>query len=259
MLRLPGNRSRRVGRPLLPAEVSLRRSAILPEIAGLVLISAAATAPTGRPGGHQPEPAGAVSQLAPPPDTITRKYDVHFAYTGWTGLIDAPDCVAMVNPQGYDSLVGTLIGLENPDDPDEPVMYVGTLRRTVRIDYCQTWGPDDQPKWCVATLTGAARMQVELEVYGEEGRGAWLKARPDSLRPRPDSVRVSGTCPRADMDSIAASFPRGDSGGSPSGQPIDEPEPPKFYVAGIARLRVGLYPADPQQGGWVLRVVRGPP
>jgi hypothetical protein len=193
------------------------------------------------------------------PDTITRKYDVQLAYTGYTGLADSPDCVAMVNRQGYDSLVGTLTGLEDPDEPDGNVTYYGTMRRVVRIDYCQTWGPDDQQEWCVATLTGAARMKVELEVYGEEGRGAWLKARPDSLRPRPDSVRVSGSCPRADMDSIAATFPRGDSGGSPSGQPIDEPDPPRFYVDDMPRLRVGFYPADPQQGGWTLKVLRGSP
>jgi len=189
------------------------------------------------------------------PDTTTRKYEVQLAYTGYTGLADSRDCEALVNQAGYDSLVGTVAGIEPTGRSGDPTTYYGTLRRVVKIDYCLA-GAGDDGKWCVATLTGTARMQVELTVHGEEGEGAYLKADPDSLRPLPDAVRVTGTCSQADMDEIRAAFPSGESGGSPSGQPIPETEPPRFHASGSPRLRVGVYPADAEQGGWALRVVR---
>lgn len=188
--------------------------------------------------------------------TITRKYDVQLAFTGYTGLAESPDCRALVDLQGYDSLVGTLSGVETPNQPDEDVVYTGTLRRKTRIDYCEAT-PGDQPTWCVAKLTGAARMNVELTVYGEADRGAYLKAMPGTSPL--DSVVVRGNCARADMDSIRADYPSGESGGTPDGQPIAEISPPRFYLSGVPRLRVGYFPPDSVQGGWGLRVVRAVP
>lgn len=188
--------------------------------------------------------------------TITRKYDVQLAFTGYTGLAESQDCRALVDLQGYDSLAGTVAGIESPGQSDEDVVYRGTLTRRTRVDYCLAVG-GDQPKWCVAKLTGAARMSVELTVYGEADRGAYLKAMPG---PGPlDSVAVRGGCAPADMDSIRVDYPSGESGGTPDGQPIAETSPPRFYVSGAARLRVGYFPPDSVQGGWGLRVVRAVP
>jgi len=38
-------------------------------------------------------------------------------------------------------------------------------------------GRDDAERvWCVATLTESASIKVEITVYGEAGRGVWVKA-----------------------------------------------------------------------------------
>lgn len=188
--------------------------------------------------------------------TITRKYDIQLAYTGYTGLAESQDCRAMVDLQGYDSLAGTVTGIESPGPSDEEVVYRGTLTRRTSMDYCLAIG-GDQPKWCVARLTGAARMNVELTVYGEADRGAWLKAMPGT-NPL-DSVTVRGNCAPADMDTIRVDYPSGESGGTPDGQPIAEVNPPRFFVGGIPRLRIGYFPPDSVEGGWGLRVVRATP
>lgn len=68
-----------------------------------------------------------------------------------------------------------------------------------------------------------------------------------------------GDCYQAEMDEIRADYPSGQSGASPSGQEINEVDPPKLFVNGMARLRPGYFPRDPVQGGWALRVVRALP
>ena len=187
-----------------------------------------------------------------------RNYDIHLAFTGYTGLAKSQDCDARANPQGYDSLIGTVTGRET-NEPDEDMVYTGTLRRRTSIDYCQTRPArgSDQVGWCVATLTATARMDVEVTVYGEEGRGAWIKAKP--AQPRADTSRVAGNCLQPDMDSIRVEYPGGTSAGSPDGQPIDESAPPRFIVNGIPRLRTGYFPPDTVQRGWALRVLRAVP
>ena len=191
-----------------------------------------------------------------PHQAITRKYDIQLAFTGYTGLAESQDCRALVDLQGYDSLAGTISGIESPGPSDEEVVYQGTLTRRTRVDYCLAVG-GDQPTWCVAKLTGAARMNVELTVYGEADRGAYLKAVPGTSPL--DSVSVRGNCAPADMDSIRVDYPSGESGGTPDGQPIAELNPPRFVVSGIPRLRVGYFPPDSVEGGWGLRVVRAIP
>ncbi len=189
---------------------------------------------------------------------ITRSYDVHLAFRGYTGLAESQDCGVIVNAQGYDSLIGTVTGTET-NEPDEDVVYTGTLRRRTKIDYCQTRPAptSDQVAWCVATLTAVARMEVEVTVYGEEGRGAWIKAKP--AKPPADTSRVTGSCLQPDMDSIRVDYPSGASAGSPDGQAIDETTPPRFIVNGIPRLRIGYFPPDTVQRGWGLRVLRATP
>lgn len=187
-----------------------------------------------------------------------RKYDLQLAFTGYTGLAESQDCRVTVNAQGYDSLTGTVTGIET-NEPDEDVVYTGTLRRKTKIDYCQTIPVrgSDQLGWCVATLTATARMDLELTVYGEQGRGAWIKAEPS--QPPGVTSRVAGSCLQSDMDSIRVDFPSGTSAGSPDGQPIDESTPARFFVNGVPKLRTGYFPPDSVQGGWGLRVVRASP
>lgn len=190
--------------------------------------------------------------------SITRSYDVHLVFTGYTGLAESQDCDARANAQGYDSLIGTVTGTET-NEPDEDVVYTGTLRRRTMIDYCQTLPArgSDQLGWCVATLTATAPMEVELTVYGEAGRGAWINAKP--TQPRADTSRVAGNCLQPDMDSIRVDYPSGESAGSPDGQPLDESTPPRFIVNRIPRLRIGYFPPDMVQRGWGLRVLRATP
>ena len=187
------------------------------------------------------------------------KYEVRYAYIGYTGLAESDECGIKANAQGYDSLVGSVSGIESDGRSDDDVVYVGQLTRVTKIDFCQTRGKrsadDDEQVWCLATLTGRATMVVEITVYGDEGRGAWIKAEPDSTRVA--TVTVEGDCNPMDMQELKQGYPSGESGGSPSGQGIAEPATPGFVVGGVPRLRVGSYP--PEEGGWGLQVVRALP
>jgi hypothetical protein len=166
-----------------------------------------------------------------------RSFRVELAYVGYVGLVESRDCTSRVNLQGYDSLIGTVEGIENPAEPEEDVVYTGRLKRKTMIDYCETKpkspGTPDELVWCSARLTGAVDMNVELTVYGEDGNGAWLKAKPAGP---PDSLKVQGDCLQADMDTIMARYPGGESAGSPDGQPIAESSAARFQVQGVRRL-----------------------
>jgi hypothetical protein len=195
------------------------------------------------------------------------EYQVAFTYIGYTGLVDGyPNCA--VKTDGTDSLTGNLTGYESPD-PDEDIVYTGTLKRVTAMDICETKGRnrpadiDDEQVWCEGTLTGSANMRVSLTVYGEADRGAWLKTRPDTGRA---TSAVSGNCASPTLATYRTAYPGGSGGGggSPDGQPIEDAfGTVKFFVNGLARLRVGLYPPDPgltlagsPGSGWALQVIR---
>jgi hypothetical protein len=184
-----------------------------------------------------------------PADTITRRYDVQLGMTGYAGLIHTRECTALTNPAGYDSLLGTVTGVEMTQASTEPVTYTGILRRKTRIDYCLP----KEPGWCVVTLTGEARMQVQIELHEDSLAGAWMKA--DSVAPA-ITESATGTCGRAEKDEILLDYPSGESAGSPDGQAIEETASNLFYVTGLRRLRVGLFPPNAVEGGWGMRVTR---
>jgi hypothetical protein len=190
-----------------------------------------------------------------------RSYEVQLGFSGYSGLTDSEDCAARVNKQGYDSLTGTVKGVEPDGKSDEEVLYQGVLRRSTRIDNCETRpkdpGKPDELVWCVATLTGEAQMNVEIRIDGEEGRGAYVNAKPvvGSVK----NLKVEGDCAAADMVQMRKEYPGGESGGSPDGQAIPESAPPKFFVAGVPRLRAGYFPPDKNHPGWGLRVLRAAP
>ena len=178
-----------------------------------------------------------------------KSYEVQLAFVGFSG---PEECGARVNQQGYDSLIGTVKGMEPEGKSDEEVLYQGVLRRSTKLDTCDT-----QSKPCVARLTGEAQMTVEIRVDGEEGRGAFLNAKavPGSVK----DLKVEGDCSAFSMEQMRKEYPRGESGASPDGQAVPESDPPKFFVGGIPRLRVGYFPTDKDHPGWSLRVLRAVP
>ena len=96
---------------------------------------------------------------------------------GYGGLISTAWCDAHADTNGYDVLTGVVRGVETEEEGDD-VTYRGTLIRKTKMDYClvRPAPTEDQVAHCIAHLGGSARMNVEIEVYGEEGRGAWVKA-----------------------------------------------------------------------------------
>jgi hypothetical protein len=105
-----------------------------------------------------------------------------------------------------------------------------------------------------AKLTGSATMKVEITVYGEADRGAWVRADPDAGTV---TKNVAGDCDAPEMAAIQNGYPGGDGGGSPNGQPIsDAGSSVKFFAANQARLRVGNYPPESNLTGWALKVIR---
>ena len=138
----------------------------------------------------------------------------------------------------------------------------GTLTRSTKIDYCLSVAHPtaDQLRWCVARLTGNARMDVEIIVYGEHQRGAYVEAKPSASQVPYGAPTVQGDCDASDMDEIREDYPSGESGGSPSGQPIRENPANPMFADGLARLRVeGKYPPKPPESEWSLKVIRAVP
>ena len=108
----------------------------------------------------------------------------------------------------------------------------------------------------MAKLTGGAVMQVQIEVYGEQGRGAWVKAEPVVGTPFAPPT-VVGDCKPDEQDEIKQDYPSGESAGSPSGQPIAENPDNPMFVNGHARLPArGDFPSKPPETLWSLKVIR---
>jgi hypothetical protein len=189
-----------------------------------------------------------------PPPVNLGTYQIEFRYTGYTGLITADDCP--VDPRGYDVLEGTVTGVESPAR-EEDVIYRGTLRRRTAIDFCESKGrrnpDDDERDLCAVKLTGSAVIEVELTVYGEEGRGAHLETVSWSS---PVEETATGDCWPREIAQILADYPTAPEGGgaTPNGQPIDDLQS-LLFTNGLARLRVGHWPPE-QPDGWAMRVLR---
>jgi hypothetical protein len=151
-------------------------------------------------------------------------YDVEFSMTGYVGLLNgAPEC--KVRPNGFDRMVGTLIGLETGEQDDDMVYY-GILRRETDIDYCETKGRkrpgDDERVWCELTLKGWSVENVELTVHSDSARGGWLKSKSE---PGYSSAGISkNSCDPQETQDAANGYANSDDGGggSPGGQQIDD-------------------------------------
>lgn len=188
-------------------------------------------------------------------------YEIELRMTGYTGLAKSKDCLDRTDPNGYDVLTGIVRG-EESGDPMEETTYTGTLIRSTKIDYCMTVAhpTGDQVRWCVVRLTGSARMDVEIIVYGEHERGAYVEAEPSANQVPYAPPTVTGDCAASDVDEIRQDYPSGESGGSPSGQPIRENPVNPMFANGIARLQAGVfYSAKPPETEWSLNVIRTVP
>lgn len=192
-------------------------------------------------------------------ETAPRSYDIKVAYIGF--LSEYGDaCDIQLDPRGYDSLIGTVTGVENPAGSDEDVVYKGRAKRKTNLDYCLTKpkvaSKPDELVYCSARLTGAATMDLELTIYSDSGKGAWLKANPVG---NADSVRVKGDCTTQDQNRLRDEYPGGTSAASPDGQPIFEARA-EFTVRGVRRLGDSTYyRAHPPETAWDLRVKRATP
>lgn len=185
-------------------------------------------------------------------------YEIELRMTGYTGLLSSPGCDAITDSTGYDVLTGIVRTQDETTDPMEDLTYTGTLTRSTKIDYClvKPAPTEDQVKECVAKLTGGALMNVEIEVYGDHGRGAWVKAEPVTGTPFAPPT-VVGDCKPDDQDEIKQDYPSGESAGSPSGQPIAENPANPMFVNGHARLpSQGFFPPKPPETAWSLKVIR---
>jgi hypothetical protein len=181
-------------------------------------------------------------------------YQIELEHIGISGhhVHTAADCQVPVNALGYDLLVGTVVGVEDPTQ-DEEVVYRGTLRRSTAMDFCDLKGPTDQAVDCRVTLNGFTPMDVEITVYGEDGRGAYVKASPTA---GPKHAQVSGDCDRRELSQVRSDYLTiGDGGASPNGQPIEDPQS-LLFASSLARLKVGTFAAQPPASIWTLRVIR---
>ena len=204
--------------------------------------------------------AGAVAMSLPAPARAPAAYEVELRVKGYSGLMSGGWCDEHADTNGYDVMTGIVRGVET-DEAGEDVTYRGTLTRKTKMDYClvKPAPTEDQVDYCLAHLGGTARMNVEIEVYGEEGRGAWVKA--DSAPGTPAAVEtVTGNCTAADQAIMATEYPDGGSAGCPSGQPIAENPSTPMFANGKARLPAGAYyPARPPETAWSLKVIRKVP
>lgn len=184
-------------------------------------------------------------------------YEIALEFIGISGhhVRTAADCQVPVNPLGYDNLVGTVIGIESPAQ-DEDVVYTGTLRRLTAMDFCDLRGPADQNIDCRVSLNGWTAMDVEITVYGEDGRGAYVKAVPVAGS---QHAQVAGDCDPRERNQVRSDYLTiGDGGGSPNGQPIDDPQS-LLFASSLARLTVGTFAPQPPTSIWTLRVIRRVP
>jgi hypothetical protein len=96
-------------------------------------------------------------------------------------------------------------------------------------------------------------MDVEITVYGEDGRGAYVKADPAA---GPKQAHVSGDCDPREKNQVQSDYLGiGDGGASPNGQPIEDPQS-LLFASSRARLQVATFAAQPPTSIWTLRVLR---
>jgi hypothetical protein len=184
------------------------------------------------------------------------EYDVEFSTLG--SLLD-PNCAA----SGTDVLVGTLTGYDSVGGRSAPKVYVGMLTRTTRINICgsRTNATTGTDVVCSMNITGDGSPEVMLTI--EPGREGYLQYISDrapyatllATLPRQlgqHVTQVTGTCDPAEMAQMQNEYDRGQTGGSPSGQPVEVKSlPPRSYPF--------TFSPNPPVSIWTLKVFRRRP
>ena len=151
-------------------------------------------------------------------------YTVEFRTTG--ALLD-PNCTST----GTDVLYGQLVGFEPPAANDDNE-YVGTLIRSTRITTCgvrrNAAGIDNV---CSINYVGDGLADVVFTLY-EGQHGGYLEYVPNRAAygpiwpPRPVGLAqsvVTGTCDPAELAQLQNDYDKGQTAGSPNGQPLEVP------------------------------------
>jgi hypothetical protein len=188
---------------------------------------------------------------------LTRvEYDVEFRVVG--SLLDA-NCAA----SGTDVLTGTLIGFE-PARPsrNDAISYVGTMVRQTSIGTCgERMDAAGVGHACNMTITGSGLAEVMLTIdagrrdaYLEylDNRAMYVTILSSIRQPIvPVTSTVTGTCDPAETGPMQATYHKGQTGGSPNGQPIELPGFPPLSQPITSPL---VYPPNPPQSIWSLTV-----
>lgn len=180
-------------------------------------------------------------------------YTVEFRTTG--ALLDQ-NCTA----SGTDVLTGTLVGFEPPQSGEDNE-YVGTLTRTTSITTCgvrRTPSGDDVA--CTITYVGNGFADLKFTLY-EGQRGGYLEYLPNraawaALLPPPSagpvSSLVTGTCDPTELAQLQRDYPKGQTAGSPNGQPLEVPGFPLLNQRPTFPL---VFPSKPPESIWTLKVL----
>lgn len=132
---------------------------------------------------------------------------------------------------GADSLFGTITGME-PARDDDDITYTGRLTRATSFTTCSTGhrpNAPDQAYECTATIKGRASVPVEFKA-NFDNRGGYLQAQDTSVTVTLSSV--TGNCDQDEMSEWQRDYAKGETAGSPAGQPINFDAP----------LRTGPFP-----------------
>jgi hypothetical protein len=187
---------------------------------------------------------------------VPRRYKVELAYTGYLSVSPIPECLDLMNVNGYDSLIGTVQGDEPTAATDDDMVYTGRVKRKTDIDSCLTRpksaATPDELVWCKATLKGSAEMDIEITVHFDAGTGAYVHAKP--VVGSGQNLGWNDGCQTAESSELRSEYPGGASLASPDGQPIVDPAGSSFVLNDIPRLRRGYSPPKPPLTAWGMRV-----
>jgi len=171
------------------------------------------------------------------PDTVRVGYDVEFETTGpWENR----GCPAV---GGSDKLTGTISGNEPFGQSND---YHGVLKRVTNVEYCDTrMLPSGMGMDCLTSIVASGYFTVVLEV--QAARVGYFKAKqaPGPLL----GNTVSGNCDPTEMVQLRIDYGKGETAGSPGGQPI--------AIAVTDSIRVKTYPPNlADNDTWTLTVLR---
>ena len=127
-------------------------------------------------------------------------YEVRLTFTGYTTFYGGPpDCPIRSN--GKVTLAGLVSGNEKVD-PDDDIMYRGTLQLDIDMDICSAKRVGGEDQLCGMTVIGSGLVNTELELYfnglgQDSARGGYIKIENKSGI---FFKKVTGSCDIAEMN-----------------------------------------------------------